>query len=171
MQNHYNLLYREEEREMMPTLKARRRANACVPFTYFGVTAFRRRLDPVVAARSRSTDAPVRFAVAAQRERPLDWDLQVRFVRGHRRPVSLCLCVFERPCSSACRRVEKIAKARGVSMAQIALAWLLSKDGAPRHVAYALPAMLSRFSGQWSLPLFAERRRSRSCKIWWALWI
>jgi aryl-alcohol dehydrogenase-like predicted oxidoreductase len=35
MQNHYNLLYREEEREMMPTLKARCRASACVPFTYF----------------------------------------------------------------------------------------------------------------------------------------
>jgi hypothetical protein len=116
---------------MMPTLKARRRASACVPFTHFGVTAFRRRLDPVVAAWSRTTDAPIRFAVAAQRERPLDWDLQVRLFRGHRQPVSRCLCVHERTCSSAFRRVEKIAKARGVSMAQIALAWLLSKDGAP----------------------------------------
>ncbi|KZP25834.1 hypothetical protein FIBSPDRAFT_1041200 [Athelia psychrophila] len=58
IQNHYCMLYREEEREMMPTLKAnyfdpghKRNANVAV-------AALWSRLNPVVASRAGSTHPP-----------------------------------------------------------------------------------------------------------------
>ncbi|CAE6480094.1 unnamed protein product [Rhizoctonia solani] len=77
MQNHYNLLYREEEREMIPTLKM------------FGVGMIP--WSPL----ARGTLA-----------RPFD----------------------ESSLRSQTDPVEKIAKSRGISMAQVGLAWNLSKD-------------------------------------------
>ncbi|KAJ7300924.1 NADP-dependent oxidoreductase domain-containing protein [Mycena albidolilacea] len=75
MQNHYNLLYREEEREMMPTLK------------HFG------------QSNRAATDA---FSPNSYLQSPAS--------------------------KTIVNKVEEIAKKRGISMAQVAVAWTLSKD-------------------------------------------
>ncbi|KDN37651.1 hypothetical protein RSAG8_10056, partial [Rhizoctonia solani AG-8 WAC10335] len=80
MQNHYNLLYREEEREMIPTLKM------------FGVGMI------LWSPLARGT----LFAKAMDTTKESNNEI--------------------------ISRVEKIAKSRGISMAQVGLAWHLSKD-------------------------------------------
>ena len=61
MQNHYSLLYREEEREMFPTLKVSiflvTPAMQTVTLTRNPLLDVRRRLDPLVAARPWPPDA------------------------------------------------------------------------------------------------------------------
>lgn len=58
MQNHYSLVYREEEREMFPTLKV---SLSLPTISHHYLTllwlAVRRRLDPVVAPRPRAAHA------------------------------------------------------------------------------------------------------------------
>ncbi|KAH8113766.1 aryl-alcohol dehydrogenase [Phellopilus nigrolimitatus] len=77
MQNHYNIVYREEEREMMPTLQ------------HFGVGS-------------------------------IPWS---PLARGYvTRPVS------ERTLRADSDIVEEIAKKKGLTMAQIALIWVINKD-------------------------------------------
>ncbi|KAI0790138.1 aryl-alcohol dehydrogenase [Irpex lacteus] len=96
MQNHYNLVYREEEREMFPTLKL------------FGVGAIpwsplaRGLLTRPLGAR----DNTVRGA----------YDLMIKGYSGA-------------GLTEIIKRVEDLAKAKGITMAQVALAWILSKDG------------------------------------------
>ncbi|KAJ3992977.1 NADP-dependent oxidoreductase domain-containing protein [Lentinula boryana] len=75
MQNHYSLVYREEEREMFPTLK------------YFGVGSI-----------------PWSPLARGLLSRPLDHQTK----RGH---------------------VEEIAKKKNAKMAQIAIAWVMARDG------------------------------------------
>ncbi|KAG8731273.1 hypothetical protein FRC11_004599 [Ceratobasidium sp. 423] len=70
MQNYYNLIYREEEREMIPTLKA----------------SYRGRIWMALAKRQTESE------------------------------------------NAIINRVEVLAASKGVSMAQIAIAWVLSKD-------------------------------------------
>lgn len=41
-------------------------------------------------------------------------------------------------------RVEEIAKKKGISMAQVAVAWILSKDGASSYLAVALLILMLR---------------------------
>jgi len=95
MQNHYNLVYREEEREMFPTLK------------HFGVGSIP--WSPL--ARGTLT-------------RPLN----VETVRGKTdrmgKPYS-----NSKGTEEIVNVVEKIAKAKGISMAQLSLAWIMSRDG------------------------------------------
>ncbi|KAJ7476011.1 Aldo/keto reductase [Mycena latifolia] len=79
MQNHYNMLYREEEREMMPTLK------------HFGVGAIP--WSPL--ARGALT-------------RPLSNQKETK--------------------RETSDMVEELAKKRGISMAQVSVAWALSKE-------------------------------------------
>ncbi|CUA67091.1 Versiconal hemiacetal acetate reductase [Rhizoctonia solani] len=83
MQNYYNLIYREEEREMMPTLKAshwlQMRDN---------VQTARESKDSWISVSKTQTDAE----------------------------------------NAIINRVETLATAKGVSMAQISVAWMLSKD-------------------------------------------
>ncbi|KAJ7618130.1 NADP-dependent oxidoreductase domain-containing protein [Mycena polygramma] len=95
MQNHYNLLYREEEREMIPTLK------------HFGVG-------------STPWSAIARGALS----RPLS-------KQSHRAETDVFSANFytqSEDSKAIVNKVEEIAKARGISMAQVAIAWLLSKD-------------------------------------------
>ncbi|KAJ6485422.1 NADP-dependent oxidoreductase domain-containing protein [Mycena vitilis] len=95
MQNHYNLLYREEEREMMPTLK------------HFGVG-------------STPWSAIARGALS----RPLS-------KQSHRAETDVLSANFytqPEDSKAIVNKVEEIANARGISMAQVAIAWLLSKD-------------------------------------------
>lgn len=95
MQNHYNLAYREEEREMFPTLK------------HFGVGSIP--WSPL--ARGFLT-------------RPLDQQTSRgstdRMIGGYGKGEGNTKVVA---------KVEELAKKKGVSMAQIACAWVMAKDG------------------------------------------
>ncbi|KIK00144.1 hypothetical protein K443DRAFT_679415 [Laccaria amethystina LaAM-08-1] len=94
MQNHYNLLYREEEREMFPTLK------------YFGVGSI--------------PWSPLARGLLA---RPLSGETARgsidRMIKGYQ----------NQGLQDIVSRVEQVSKARGVSMAQVALAWIMGRDG------------------------------------------
>ncbi|KAJ7858074.1 NADP-dependent oxidoreductase domain-containing protein [Mycena olivaceomarginata] len=90
MQNHYSLLYREEEREMVPTLK------------HFGVGSI-----PWSAIARGALARPL-----TQQSNRVDMDVCVRYY------------LFV---DSA---LEEIAKKRGISMAQLAVAWALCNDSA-----------------------------------------
>ncbi|KAF9035166.1 NADP-dependent oxidoreductase domain-containing protein [Panaeolus papilionaceus] len=95
MQNHYNLVYREEEREMFPTLK--HLGVGCIPWSPLARGLLTR---PLSAETTRGkTD---------------------RMIKGY----------SNNPGTEAIvNAVEKIAKSKNVSMAQVALAWAMSKEG------------------------------------------
>ena len=102
MQNHYNLLYREEEREMIPLCLDE--GIGVIPWSPLGRG---------VLARPKPADARVQGAATARAvsddysvtlyDQPSDWDIV--------------------------DAVERVAKARGVTMAEVALAWLLARPG------------------------------------------
>lgn len=99
MQNHYNLVYREEEREMIPLCQAE--GIAVVPWSPLArglLAGTRNKLDDTSSTiRAESDDyVPVLY------DSPSDWD------------------VVEAACD--------IAKDKGVAPAQVAIAWLLSKS-------------------------------------------
>ena len=99
MQNHYNLVYREEEREMNPLCRSE--GIGLIPWSPLArgfLAGNRRRDDWGETTRSRSDDF-------AQKMYYQDADFTV------------------------VERVSEIAERRGVSNAQVALAWLLSKPG------------------------------------------
>ena len=100
MQNHYNLLYREEEREMMPL--CRDQGVGVIPWSPLA----RGRLARGRSGRRRDVALP---------DRPLRQD---RSTTGRPTPTSAC--------SSAS---APSPKARGVPNAQVALAWLLRQPG------------------------------------------
>jgi 1-deoxyxylulose-5-phosphate synthase len=119
MQNHYNLVYREEEREMLPL--CRTEGIGVIPWSPLArgfLAGNRRRQDRGETARAKS-DA---FAHAMYYD---DSDFAV------------------------VDRVAEIAQKRGVSNAQIALAWLLHQPGVtapivgaskPHHLSDAVAA-------------------------------
>jgi aryl-alcohol dehydrogenase-like predicted oxidoreductase len=120
MQNHYNLLYREEEREMMGLCRAE--GIGVIPWS------------PL--ARGRLT-------------RP--WDERQATERAETDQFGKTLyATTEASDSVIVDRVAEIAAARGVSMAQVAVAWMLSKPvvtapivGAtkPQHLEDAVAAL------------------------------
>ncbi|CAE6461280.1 unnamed protein product [Rhizoctonia solani] len=95
MQNYYNLIYREEEREMIPTLKM------------FGVGSIP--WSPL--ARGRLTRP---LSQQSARESSDPWMTLAKKQTDSENEII--------------NRVEALAKAKGVSMAQISIAWVLSKD-------------------------------------------
>ena len=102
MQNHYNLVYREEEREMIPL--CREEGVGLIPWSPLarGMLARPRpeKGDPRAAGTARAaTDA---FAGRLY-DAPSDWDVVAA--------------------------VERVAARRGESMGEVALAWLLSRPG------------------------------------------
>jgi aryl-alcohol dehydrogenase (NADP+) len=116
MQNHYNLLYREEEREMMPLC-----------------------MDEGIGVIPWSPLARGRLA------RP--WDETTERSENDAFGSSLYHEATDR---SIVERVAELAARRGVSMAQIALAWMLSKPAVtapiigatkPRHIEDAVAAV------------------------------
>ncbi|KZT33896.1 aryl-alcohol dehydrogenase [Sistotremastrum suecicum HHB10207 ss-3] len=116
--NHYNLVYREEEREMMPTLKQ------------FGVSSIS--WSPLARGLlARSSTAETR------RGKDDNWtgSMYDSASLGN---------------SEIIKRVEEIAKKRGKSMARIAVAWILSKNGTS-----PFPLLLP-FPFPFSRPLFNE---------------
>ncbi|KAL1754901.1 NADP-dependent oxidoreductase domain-containing protein [Schizophyllum commune] len=96
MQNHYSLAYREEEREMFPTLKQ------------YGVGAIP--WSPL--ARGRLT-------------RPLDQQTK----RGETDRSFGVYSKAKESTEAIVNRVEELAKKKGCSMAQLSLAWIMSKPG------------------------------------------
>jgi len=120
MQNHYNLVYREEEREMVPLCLDE--GVGLIPWSPLArgfLAGNRRRQDKGETTRARSDDFAHNMYYA-------DDDFHV------------------------VERVTEIARKRGVPNAQIALAWLLQKPGVtapivgatkPNHLADALAAL------------------------------
>jgi aryl-alcohol dehydrogenase-like predicted oxidoreductase len=99
MQNHYNLIYREEEREMLPLCRAE--GLGVIPWSPLArglLTGARSRGDRAATARAGS-DAYADHLY----DQPGDWEV-VEATRA-------------------------VADARGLSMAEVALAWLLSRPG------------------------------------------
>jgi aryl-alcohol dehydrogenase-like predicted oxidoreductase len=99
MQNHYNLVYREEEREMMPLCLEE--GIGVIPWSPLArgfLAGNRRAADKGDTTRARTDDFAHRLYYA-------DSDFQI------------------------VDRVVAVAKARGVAPAQIALAWLLRRPG------------------------------------------
>jgi 1-deoxyxylulose-5-phosphate synthase len=99
MQNHYNLIYREEEREMIPLCLDQ--GVGCIPWSPLarGVLAGNRTRDGGRLTTRSSTDAFTDYLY----DQPTDFDV-VEAAQG-------------------------VAEARGVPTAQVALAWLLSRPG------------------------------------------
>jgi aryl-alcohol dehydrogenase-like predicted oxidoreductase len=99
MQNHYNLAYREEEREMIPL--CREEGIAMIPWSPlargFLTGKYGRNMKPTSLRYRKDSLIRERFF------RPEDFD------------------VLE--------RLEEVAKEQGAKPAQIALAWLLGKEG------------------------------------------
>jgi aryl-alcohol dehydrogenase-like predicted oxidoreductase len=95
MQNHYNLLYREEEREMLPLCRSQ--SIGVIPWSPLARGLLTRPHARSRGETTRSTNDPV----------------------ADRLYVSADVGVID--------AVERVARERGVSMAQVALAWLLSK--------------------------------------------
>ncbi|KAL4244356.1 NADP-dependent oxidoreductase domain superfamily protein [Abortiporus biennis] len=94
MQNHHSLIYREEEREMFPTLKLF--SVGSIPWSPLGRGLLTRPLSEQTLRGQ--TD---------------------RFTSSYKNSAN----------DAIINRVEEIAKKKGISMAQVALAWSLSKDG------------------------------------------
>jgi aryl-alcohol dehydrogenase-like predicted oxidoreductase len=125
MQNHYNLLYREEEREMMGLCQAE--GAGVIPWSPLARGRLTRPWEERQATERAETDqfGKTLYAKTEEADR----------------------VVVE--------RVGQIAAARGVSMAQVALAWMLSKPyvtspiiGAtkPQHLEDALAALSLKLS-------------------------
>jgi len=99
MQNHYNLAYREEEREMIPLCRAE--SVPLLPWSPLGrgflTGKYKRRVKPSSIRYKTDTYLSTRYF------KPEDFD------------------VLE--------RLEEVAKEKGVTAAQLALAWLINKDG------------------------------------------
>ncbi len=99
MQNHYNLVYREEEREMIPLCIDE--GLGVIPWSPLArglLTGSRKQGDPALTARGASDDYTPQLY-----DQPGDWDV-VEATRA-------------------------VARARGVPMAEVALAWLLARPG------------------------------------------
>ena len=99
MQNHYNLVYREEEREMIPLCLDQ--GVGCIPWSPLarGMLAGNRTRDGGRLTTRSSTDAFTDYLY----DQPTDFDVV--------------------------DAVNDVAAARGVPSAQVALAWLLQKPG------------------------------------------
>jgi aryl-alcohol dehydrogenase-like predicted oxidoreductase len=98
MQNHYNLVYREEEREMLPLCEAE--GIGVIPWSPLArglLAGTRKSLDDKQTTTRAGSDA---FA-ATLYDNPHDWDVV--------------------------EAVKKVASARGNTPAEVSLAWLLSK--------------------------------------------
>jgi len=99
MQNHYNLVYREEEREMLPLCVDQ--GLGVIPWSPLArgmLTGSRKRGDITVTARAQNDDYAQKLY-----DDPQDWDVV--------------------------DAVREVAARRAVSMAEVALAWLLGRPG------------------------------------------
>ncbi|KAL1681009.1 NADP-dependent oxidoreductase domain-containing protein [Schizophyllum commune] len=96
MQNHYSLIYREEEREMFPTLQ--QYGVGSIPWSPLGRGVLTR---PVTQQTKRG-----------------ETDEFISFYKNSKESTE-----------SIVNRVEELAKKKGCSMAQLALAWIMARPG------------------------------------------
>jgi len=130
MQNHYNLLYREEEREMVPLC-----LDCGIGMTPWSPMARGLLTRPAPADRSVLTDATARSRI--------DHYAKIVYEEGVDWPIVDV--------------VEAIATERGVPMAQVALAWLLSRPGVTAPIIGATKlSQLDDAIGAVDLKLSAE---------------
>jgi len=123
MQNHYNLLYREEEREMVPL--CRHKGVGVIPWSPLARGLLARPRPPDSQLKGGGTHRAETDAYSPRLyDSAGDWDVV--------------------------DAVESVANARGVTMAEIALAWLVSRPGVsapivgatkPEHLEAALRAV------------------------------
>ena len=99
MQNHYNLVYREEEREMMPLCRAE--GIGIIPWS------------PLARG----------FLAANRRREDYRWTIRAKTDDFARK------LYYQDSDFAVVDRVTEIAKKRGVSNAQVALAWILQQPG------------------------------------------
>jgi aryl-alcohol dehydrogenase-like predicted oxidoreductase len=128
MQNHYNLAYREEEREMLPFCRAT--GVGVVPWSPLARGVLTRpRPRPAGGAQGAPGGGPATTRAASD---------------------TFAVEMYGEADHGVVDAVERVAAARGVPMAQVALAWLLSRPGltAPivgatkeRHLTDALGAL------------------------------
>jgi len=117
MQNHYNLIYREEEREMIPLCESEQ--VALIPWSPLArgllASTSRSRLDDRTGSKRAETEE-IAYKLY---DSPSDWEVV--------------------------QSVRKVASQRGAEPAQVALAWLLSKPAvaAPIIGATKLPHLES----------------------------
>lgn len=125
MQNHYNLLYREEEREMLPLCVAE--GVGVLPWSPLARGRLARAWQDEPATRREETDQVGQKLYRASREAD----------------------------QSVVARVGEVASARGIPMAQVALAWLLQQPAVtapiigasrPSHLEDALGALTVRLT-------------------------
>jgi len=118
MQNHYNLLYREEEREMMPLCEDQG----------VGVIPFSPLARGVLARPPEQVDGTARYQSDALAKSRYEQEDNLTTVE----------------------RVSEVAEARGIPMAQVALAWMYTKPNIaspivgttkPHHLDDALAAL------------------------------
>ena len=123
MQNHYNLVYREEEREMIPLCLEE--GIGIIPWSPLarGMLARPRPAEPTPAAGGTTRAGSDPYAETLY-DQPSDFDVV--------------------------DAVERVAQARGIGMAEVSLAWLLGRPGVtapiigatkPRHLEAALRAL------------------------------
>ena len=99
MQNHYSLAYREEEREMLPLCQ--REGIGVIPWSPLAKGFLTRPLDRVDATKRSRTE-------------PLFRERADLYLGGGGGEINA--------------RVDELAEEKGVSMAQVAIAWLLHKE-------------------------------------------
>lgn len=140
MQNHYNLLYREEEREMMPL--CRHEGVGVIPWSPLarGLLARPRPADSRVGSGGTARSAIDAYSPRLY-DAENDWDVV--------------------------DAVERVAKQRGTGMAEVALAWLLSRPGVtapivgatkPEHLEAVLRALDLTLSDEEQAALDAPYR-------------
>jgi aryl-alcohol dehydrogenase-like predicted oxidoreductase len=100
MQNHYNLVYREEEREMLPLCD--REGIGVIPWS------------PIARGYLARPHEELEATTRGEEEADSHGEFREIYRSGGGREIN--------------ERVEQLAEERGVSMAQIALAWQLHKD-------------------------------------------
>jgi aryl-alcohol dehydrogenase-like predicted oxidoreductase len=123
MQNHYNLLYREEEREMIPLCLSE--GIGVIPWSPLARGALARGELPNQARDAASTSRADTDTIAPKLyDTPGDADVLAA--------------------------VQRVARARGITPAEVALAWLLSRPGVvapivgatkPEHLDAAMRAL------------------------------
>jgi aryl-alcohol dehydrogenase-like predicted oxidoreductase len=130
MQNHYNLVYREEEREMMPLCRAER----------IGVIPW----SPLARGFLAGTRLP---GGGGETTRSQSDDFAARMY-------------FKESDFQVVARVQDLAKRRGVSPAQVSLAWLLQQPGLTAPIVGASKMIhLEEAVKALDLVLSAEERR------------
>ncbi|KAJ7765916.1 Aldo/keto reductase [Mycena maculata] len=129
MQNHYNLLYREEEREMMPSLK--HLGVGSIPWSPLARGALTRPAPPASSAATEMTSySPLEHGALKMDQEARERPVEKKTLRQASDEIpSEAYFLLGAGSRDVVKRVEEVAKKLGKTMAQVSLAWLMAKDG------------------------------------------